>query len=623
MRDESVTTLRSGGTAVSACNRGGCSFASAVLTTPVGACRDGKPSRGGGSSSTHIGAIIEDMDAHEHFVAGSFALAGGEWTAARHCFESVLSLEESADALDGLALAVWWLNDPDTALELRARAFARLRHEGRDTEATAVAIWLARQHRSLFRRREMADGWLSRARSLLTSLPVEGSLRGWLILAESEIGLPHPRAADAADQALRIARECGDRDLEIMALTRRGACTVSGGGIAEGLSDLHEAMTAATSGEGNDVQYVGEALCTLMEIAGLIGNPGVVEPWATFLVSFRSSYAFGPLLPFETQSATDLISAFCTGCCGGVYLVTGRLDAAEEQLVRAVAQMARTGLRPRCLHPVADLVALRVLQGRLEEAEALITGFEDDLDCAPSAAALDLALGRPARAVDRLVAALDALAETPVLTLPARAQLVDAALEAGDAELAQDAASRIADLAAATDTALHRAHRDHAAGKVALARVDGEATGLLRSAALGFAQAGSPLAACRARMDLARSLVEKDRGLAITEARSALQAFDRMGATTEADRAAAFLRGLGVKGRTGPRDGSLLSQREQEVLGLVCEGLSNTEIAERLFISTRTAGHHVSNILTKLGVRSRTEAAAFALLHLPAAQTPA
>jgi hypothetical protein len=63
-------------------------------------------------------------------------------------------------------------------------------------------------------------------------------LGGWLILAESEIGLPHPRAADAADRALRIARERGDRDLEIMALTRRGACTVSGGGVAEGLADL-------------------------------------------------------------------------------------------------------------------------------------------------------------------------------------------------------------------------------------------------------------------------------------------------------------------------------------------------------------------------------------------------
>ena len=125
----------------------------------------------------------------------------------------------------GLGWRLWWLNDPGPALELRARAFARLRHEGRDAEATAVAIWLARQYRGLYRRAEMADGWLSRARSLLSNLPDEGSLRGWLVLAESEVGLPHPRAVGAADQALRIAREHGDRDLEIVALTRRGACT--------------------------------------------------------------------------------------------------------------------------------------------------------------------------------------------------------------------------------------------------------------------------------------------------------------------------------------------------------------------------------------------------------------
>jgi DNA-binding NarL/FixJ family response regulator len=49
---------------------------------------------------------------------------------------------------------------------------------------------------------------------------------------------------------------------------------------------------------------------------------------------------------------------------------------------------------------------------------------------------------------------------------------------------------------------------------------------------------------------------------------------------------------------------------------LVAGGFSNAEIAERLFISVKTAGHHVSNILTKLTLRSRTEAAAYAALHL-------
>jgi len=571
--------------------------------------------------------MIESMRPREQLAAGSAALTRGDWAAARDAFQSAWSAQESADALDGLARALWWLDQPAAALELRARAFALLRHEGRDQEAAHVAVWLARQHRGLYARTQLADGWLARARSLLDGLeepdclddpagPGEiGSLPGWVLVAESEIGPPRPSALGRADEAVTVARRTGDRDLEIVALVRRGACRIVGGDLARGLPDLHEAMAAATSGEGEDVQYVGEALCTLLEVAGLLGDTGLVEPWARFLVEYRSSYAFGPLLPFESSSATDLISAFCTGCCGGVYLVTGRLDSAEDQLVRAVTEMAATGLRPRCLHPVADLAELRVLQGRLQEAEVVLTGYEDDPACASSAAALDLALGRPARAVGRLRDTLAGLDEAPVLALPTYVRLVDAALAAGDQALADEAARRVEDVAALTGTVLHAAHRDHARGKVALAAGGADATALLRSACLAFARAGTPLPACQARLALARSLAESDRGLAVAEGRSALQALDRMGASAEADRAAAFLRDLGVKGRTGPRDLGVLSRREQEVLRLVAEGLSNAEIAARLFISTKTAGNHVSNILTKLGLRSRTEAAAFALLH--------
>jgi DNA-binding CsgD family transcriptional regulator len=75
----------------------------------------------------------------------------------------------------------------------------------------------------------------------------------------------------------------------------------------------------------------------------------------------------------------------------------------------------------------------------------------------------------------------------------------------------------------------------------------------------------------------------------------------------------ALERRLGRRGAE-PAGGPVeLTPREREVLALVAEGLTNAELAERLYISPRTAGVHVSNILAKLGMSSRTEAAAWAV----------
>ena len=68
--------------------------------------------------------------------------------------------------------------------------------------------------------------------------------------------------------------------------------------------------------------------------------------------------------------------------------------------------------------------------------------------------------------------------------------------------------------------------------------------------------------------------------------------------------------------RSGPRGVGVLTKREHEVLRLLAEGLSNQELAERLFLTRKTVEHHVRSVLRKLGLRSRAEAAAYAVREL-------
>ena len=121
-----------------------------------------------------------------------------------------------------------------------------------------------------------------------------------------------------------------------------------------------------------------------------------------------------------------------------------------------------------------------------------------------------------------------------------------------------------------------------------------------------------PVELARARLELAQVIAGEQPEVAIAEAKGALEAFELRQAARDADAAASLLRSLGAAGRSAPKRREPLTNRESEVLELLGHGLSNPEIAERLFISRKTAEHHVGHILSKLDLRNRSEAAAYA-----------
>ncbi len=193
--------------------------------------------------------------------------------------------------------------------------------------------------------------------------------------------------------------------------------------------------------------------------------------------------------------------------------------------------------------------------------------------------------------------------------------LVDAHLAGGRPQDATRTVERMADTAAAGASPHLDALAVAARGRVAVARGDDEAPVHLEIALAAWCTLDLPLEAGQTRLVLARALAEEEPEVAVDHARRALHAFEDLGASADADRAAAFLRSLGVVPRTGPKGVGRLTQREEEVLALLGEGLSNPEIAQRLHVSRKTAAHHVSSILAKLGLRNRAEAAAHAATH--------
>src|SRR6266511_3596684 len=534
------------------------------------------------------------------------ALHAADWGGARAAFEAELAGRETAAGLDGLARALWWLSDIPGAIEAWEGAYTAYRRDGSDEPAAHVALLLSREHAEALGNHALANGWLARARELLAAHP--GSLQwGWVALVESERAVDPKLALEHAERALAVARRIRDPDLELAVLGRAGLAEIALGRIEEGMTRFDEAMAASAAGEPTNLRTIGDLYCAATLASEITLDVSRFEQWTAVVMGFM-----------QRTGHPDLLT-FCGTCCAEVLRAAGQWEEGEGWLTRTLSELQRSGQKARCVHPATRLASFRVSQGRLEEADELLRGYEDLPEAVQAMVGFHLARGQIALAAARLHRRLNQIGRDNLLAVPLLAQLVEVQLAQPDLGGASETAEALASIATRSGQARAEAEAELALGSVRAATHDPSAAHehLERSLAL-FLHLRMPHAAARVHLALAQALTEADRGTAVEEARQALRAFEDLGATHDADRAAAFLRSLGVAGRTGPKLVGELSKREFEVLRLLGEGLTNAEIAARLYISTKTVATPVGNLFAKLQLRTRAEAAAFSHRHLPA-----
>jgi DNA-binding NarL/FixJ family response regulator len=524
------------------------------------------------------------------------ALARSDWEAARDQFQRALDVETSAEALDGLGQTVWWLGEEEAAIELRTKAFAEYQRRGDADDAANVAMFLAAEYR-IAGNTSIGNGWLGRGARLLEGCE-DCPGRVWLYIERSKRAATPEQAEEEAQGAVQMARRIGDAALEGAALSHAGRAQILQGDESAGMALLDEALAIATSVESNDPMAIGDACCTTLTACERLADPRRTLDWGRAISEFFRRRRFLPLL------------SWCRSVYAGFLIATGRWQEAESTLAAALADAAALP-NPNRTAALIQLGHLRVRQGRLEEAERLLAGLEDHSAALAPIVQLHLARGDVGLAAEKIERRLESMDEgaalPPVLALRARV------------EIARSNAAEAAEACATADAAAERAGRDDLRALAAVlaaraARLASEAPDVsaLESAIERLSELGLVLEEAEARTELARALVSEHPRSAIEQGRAALKAFERLGAARHADEAAALLRELGAPGRRAPRTGSALTKREHQVLELLGEGLSNPQIAERLVISPRTAEHHVRNVLSKLGLRSRAEAAAYA-----------
>jgi DNA-binding CsgD family transcriptional regulator len=523
------------------------------------------------------------------------------WAAARaHLTAADRVRSLGLDDLERLATAAYLVGSDDESLDVWTRAHRMALDAGEVGRAVRSGFWLGFV---LLNKGDVArgGGWVDRSLRLLTDRAHEGVERGYiryLAALRSIFEGDAPAAYAGFCDAGATGDTYGDSQLIALARVGEGRCLVYLGDVQKGLALLDEAMVAVTASEVSPIA-VGDLYCTVIDACQELFDLKRAQEWTTALSDWCDS-----------QPDMVLYRGQCLIHRTEVMHLHGQWPDAMREIDLACTRLADPpgqGSMGAAWYLRGDLHRVR---GRFAEAEQAYARASDlGRDPQPGLALLRLAQGRPDAALASIARVLGET-EPP----PARARLlapcVEITLAAAAVTDARAAADELLSIAAALDVPLLHAISSGCEGAVLLAEGEASAASvqLRRSCALwGEIDAPYELARARVLEGLACARLG-DEDSARLEFDAAGRVFQRLGAVSD------LLRLDELRGTKGTAPGGLTG-REVEVLVLVASGRTNRAIAEQLVISEKTVARHVSNILTKLGLASRTAATAYAYEH--------
>ena len=296
-------------------------------------------------------------------------------------------------------------------------------------------------------------------------------------------------------------------------------------------------------------------------------------------------------------------------------IATGAWSEAFKAAQEALLLDRNLGLDELVAFPLAELAVISALRGD-PAAPQHLRDLDAELEQHPAHGAttgLVRGLAHWAAARQPEVTPATALHHLQQIELPVARWLtaldrIETAVRADRRDLAEEWLNEICSFAEGTDMAWAWATVHHA--KAVLG--DGDAEEHLTKALEWHAKSPRLPARARTQLALGEHLRRHSRRTAArVPLREALDTFESLGARFWAERARQELRASGETARRGANlVASDLTPQESQIAGLVREGLSNKDVAARLFISPRTVDFHLRNVYTKLGITSRTELAA-------------